>query len=365
MTALESPQLTAFSFEGLSIEKVIIHKIHPRSGSDLVPPKTSQKLSVFPQEALDTLQLRIQKALGNKSHGIEMSISLEAADSFFQKSASMLACSDQDFITKSQNLAVDLSKAQLSTNAPGGMLAVIRGRVGDKDNPFLAVIKADIQDGFRANEDDDNVNVEYISELLLTEAQRLYKIGLISPVHSRAPVNQLYSPSDYRAFLFDHLMTATETRNAAAYFYGNFLGMSIQASSKKLTQDFFEHTRSFIDTSPISTEQKLDLHEALRSDLKSQRATISVTDFSEKHLPSGLRESYSSYMESKSFPKNAVIKDNEYIKAKLKRRRKYVFTNGVWLSTPSESDENLLKIESLDEKGTTIVTINSRLESQK
>ncbi|MNF94753.1 hypothetical protein D3C84_774720 [compost metagenome] len=70
-------------------------------------------------------------------------------------------------------------------------------------------------------------------------------------------------------------------------------------------------------------------------------------------------------MDSKSFPKNAVIKDNEYISAKLKRRRKYVFTNGVWLSTPSESDENLLKIESLDEKGTTLVTINSRLESQK
>lgn len=364
MTAVEPIPVAAFSFEGILIEKVIIHKIFARSGGEMVAPKTSNKFITFPQEALDTLQLRIYKALGNRSHGIEMSIAEVEAESFFQKAATMLACPDIEFISRSQSLASDLSKAQTTTNAPGGMLAIIRGRLGTQSTPFLAVIKADIQDGFKAEEDEENVTAEYISTLLLTEAQKLYKIGLISPIVSRAPVNGLYGPEDYRAFLFDHLMTATETRKAASYFYNSFLGMSIQASSKKLTQEFFEFTKTFIDTAQISIDEKLDLHEALRAELKSQSATISTAEFMTKSIPHQLQDGYSSFMASKGFPKNAVIKDNEYISTKLRRRRKYIFSNGVWLSTPPDADETSVKIEAQDEYGTTIVTINSRLESQ-
>lgn len=364
MTVAEPVPVTSFSFEGISIEKVIIHKIFARSGSEMVEPKTSNSFTRLPQEALDTLQLRLYKALGNKSHGIEMSIARSDVDSFFQKSAKMIACPDQEFISHSKALALALSGAQTTTNAPGGMLTIIRGRVGEHSLPFLAVIKADIQDGFKAEEDDDNVTAEYISTLVLTEAQKLYKIGLVCPVVQRAPENGLYEAGDYRAFLFDHLMTATETRKAAGYFYNNFLGMSIQSSSKKLTQDFFELSKSFIDTAPIPAEDKLDLHEALRAELKSQAGTVSTAEFSVRSLPRDLQDSYSSYMESKGFPKNAVIKDNEYISTKLRRRRKYVFGNGVWLTTPADSDEATVKIEPRDENGTTIVTINSRLESQ-
>jgi len=364
MNSQEQQPLKSFSFEGILIERVIIHKIFARSGTEMREPKRSSKLVKFPEEALDTLQLRIYKALGNRSHGIEMSIARDDAESFFQKAASMLSSGDSDFIELSRQLALDLAKAHMTTNAPGGMLAVLKGRVGESSSPFLAVIKADIQDGFKADEDEENVTAEYISSLLLTEAQKLYKIGFLTPVISRPPLSGNYDPADFRAFLFDHLMTATETRKAAGYFYNNFLGMSIQASSKKLTQDFFEHSKTFIDTAPLSMDEKLDLHEALRSELKSQTATVSVADFMAKNIPAALQESYASFMDSKHFPKSAVVKDLEYISAKLRRRRKYVFANGVWLSTPPDADETTIKIEPQDEKGTTIVTINSRIETQ-
>ncbi|MFG0924759.1 nucleoid-associated protein [Pseudomonas sp. CJQ_8] len=364
MNSQAQQPLTSFSFEGILIERVIIHKIFARTGTEMREPKRSTKFVKFPEEALDTLQLRIYKALGNKSHGIEMSIAQDDADSFFQKGAAMLSCGDQDFIELSRKLALDLAKAHMNTNAPGGMLAVLKGRVGENSSPFLAVIKADIQDGFKADEDDENVTAEYISSLLLTEAQKLYKIGFLTPVHSRAPLNGKYDPADFRAFLFDHLMTATESRKAAGYFYNTFLGMSIQASSKKLTQDFFEYSKSFIDTAPLSMDEKLDLHEALRAELRSQTATISAAEFMTKNIPQPLQDSYLSFMDSKHFPKSAVVKDVEYISAKLRRRRKYVFANGVWLSTPPDADESTIKIEPQDEKGTTIVTINSRIETQ-
>lgn len=364
MTAIEQPVLKSFSFEGILIERVIIHKIFPRAGAEVKEPKRSNKFIKFPPEALDTLQLRIYKALGNKSHGIEMSIALSEPGSFFQMAASMLTCPDDNFIALSRILAMDLAKAQMTTNAPGGMLTVIKGRLGERSAPFLAVIKADIQDGFLADEDDENVTAEYVSSLLLTEAQKLYKIGLLTPINSIAPIDGVYDPSHYRSFLFDHLMTATETRKAAGYFYSAFLGMSIQSSSKKLTQDFFEFSKTFIDTAQISIDEKLDLHEALRSELRSQSATVSASDFMGKNIPKHLQDSYLSLMESKGFPKNAIVKDTEYIATKLRRRRKYVFANGVWLSTPADVDESSVKIEPQDEKGTTIVTINSRIETQ-
>lgn len=73
-----------------------------------------------------------------------------------------------------------------------------------------------------------------------------------------------YDPLGYRAFLFDHLITLTETRSAAAYFYSGFLGMGIQKSARKLTKDFYEHTTAFIGSSSLTDDEKLNLREALR-----------------------------------------------------------------------------------------------------
>lgn len=232
--------MSGFKFEGLMIENVILHNVYPRtSDKQLVEPKLSTNLIKLPQKALDALQLRITKALGNRSHGIEMSIEQIDDDSFFQNAAAMLHANEEQFIELSKKLAKNLNKAQFSTNAPGGVLAIIAGRIGDNAVPFIAVIKAEMQDGFKANENDNGVDMEYIEELLLTSTQRLYKIGfLIESVSEPFDANG-YLPKNYLAFLFDHLITSTETRAAAAYFYGAFLGMSIHKSAKKLTDDFF------------------------------------------------------------------------------------------------------------------------------
>ncbi len=365
MTAIANLVEAQFKFDGVMIEWVIVHRIHPKSPTkELTEPTTSNEVVTLPQAALDTLQKRIQHALGNKSHGIEMSIAITGADSFFQTASGMVHATKDGFVDASKDLALSLSKAQLNTNAPGGMLAVIRGRVGEQALPFIAVIKAEPQDGFRAKENNGQVDVEYISEILLTETQRLYKIGFLVEVSSRPAAKDERSAGDYRAFLFDHLMTATETRSAAAYFYSGFLGMSIQASSKKLTQEFFEFTRAFIDTAPISQDDKLDLHEALRTELKSQDATISVSAFSTKHMPDTIRAEYSGFMSAKGFPENAVNKDTGYIQAKLKRRRKYVFTNGVWLVTPPGEAKDMIEIDTAND-GETVVTIKGGLERQQ
>ncbi|MDO9054562.1 MAG: nucleoid-associated protein [Gallionella sp.] len=359
-------QTAPFRFEGLTIERIIVHRIYARGpDKQLKEPKVSSKLINLEQAALDALQMRITAALGNKSHGLEMTISEVGENSFFQVAATMIQAQDDKFIALTKALANGLNKAQLNTTAPGGMLAIINGRVGKDSLPFIAAIKAEPQDGFKTDEKDDQVTMEYIAELLLTNTQRLYKIGLLTEIASKPANADGHHASNYRAFLFDHLMTATETRSAAIYFYRGFLGMDTQASSKKLTQDFFELTRSFIDTSPITDDKKIDFHESLRSELRSQEATISVAAFGVKHFQNDMRKQYEVFMHGKGFPQNAVNKDTDYIHCKLSRRRKYIFTNGVSISTPPEKAEDFLEIEPANTAGITVVRIKASFKGQE
>lgn len=111
--------MSGFKFEGLMIENIILHNVYPRtSDKQLVEPKLSTNLIKLPQKALGALQLRITKALGNRSHGIEMSIEQIDDDSFFQNAAAMLHANEEQFIELSKKLAKDLNVAQFSTNAP-------------------------------------------------------------------------------------------------------------------------------------------------------------------------------------------------------------------------------------------------------
>jgi len=200
---------------------------------------------------------------------------------------------------------------------------------------------------------------------MLTPAQRLYKVGLLLEIQSALPV-QLgdYEPSHYRAFLFDHLVTATETRSAAAYFYSGFLGMGIQKSSKKLTRDFFEHTETFIKTSSLQDEKKWELREALRVDLRSSSAVISVADFAGNNIEDkDVQDAYCAYLHSQGFPKSAVTKDVSYVKTRLRRPRRWAFSSGVKIVIPSEAGSDSVIIKKRTSAATTVLIKGSITET--
>ncbi|MGG5216154.1 nucleoid-associated protein [Rahnella variigena] len=356
-----------FTFEGLLIEKIIAHRVFPRGvGKTLTVPKLSKEVMAFGQEALDAFQIRITEALASKSHGIEMSIGGVGDDCFLNLSASTFSNDTEHFIKVTHRLANKLNEAQYNSSAPGGILAVLSGRVGNDSVPFLAVIKAEPQSGFRTRENDEQLTMEYISELLLTPAQRFYKIGfLVQNIALPPDENGNYDSSSYRAFLFDHLMTSTETKKAAGYFYARFLDMDISKSSKKLTQDFFENTRDFINTRQIEEGEKLELFEALRSEMRSQKNTLSTADFSQTNFEPEMSREYLEFMDSKKFPTAAIAKDNDYILAKLKLRNKLVFSNDVWVSVPPDQLKNLVEILPSEDNDSTMLRIKGKLKSQQ
>ncbi|EXH50195.1 nucleoid-associated protein [Acinetobacter sp. XH1741] len=368
MTNLNMPlQPTDFTFEGLLIDRVVIHKIFAKNPENSnIELDTSDELLNLDISSLDALQVRITKALGSKSHGIEVSIEETGENSYFQTATSMLNCIDKDFIENSKVLSEKLYLSQAGTRgAKDCIMTIIHGTVGNQLLPFIATIKAELSDGFYHKKTEDNKNqMEYLSELILTAAQKLYKIGLLVKTGLQQETTPAH-PSNYRAFLFDHLMTKTETRSAAEYFYKNFLGMSIQASSKKLTQDFYDYTCEFINAQDIEPEEKYELLDSLRVELKSNDATISVAGFAEKYLKSEVKDYYEKHMIKKGFPQNSVSKDNEYIRNKLRNRRNLKFTNGVNINFPSDKTiSELFSVENLADTGETVVTIKAKVSRQ-
>lgn len=331
--------MSSFKFEGMSIDRVVAHTILTRNGKEYIPPSVTDHLVPLDGESKDLMQQRITAALGNSSHGIEVQVRKDDETSFFQLAASAIHEPEERFIAISQVMATKLAEAQTNPKWPGGILMIISGRVGEHQNRFLAALKAETDKGLNADDSGGDIQLQLVKKLLLSQTQKLYKIGILVEINAQpADAEGLRSFENYKAFLFDHLLTATETKPAAAYFYDAFLGMTITGSAKYQTRVFYENTRNFINSLPIDDEEKYSLGESLRSELRSQKAVINLREFAKEHLPTEHQKDYIRTLQDEGFPAHAVVKDNDYIKNKLRRPRKVVFNSGVKIQAPADQD---------------------------
>ncbi len=359
--------MAAFGFQGMIIQRLTAHTVFAR-GQDkqLIEPDYSEELIELEQEAVDLIQLRITNALGSASHGVEMAIQNLGAGSFFQRGATMIRAENSEFLACSKNLAYELAKAQTNPRWPGGVLIVISGRVGQQSKPFVAVIKAETDKGFNVVKEDGRTKLQLIKKMLLSDTQRLYKVGILIEMNTAmSDAEGNFSRDNYRAFLFDHLLTATETKPAAAYFYSGFLGFSILASSRRHTQVFYEEGRNFINTAPVPEDDRYTYREALRTEMRSNTPSLSAKEFAEQYLPEDLRQAFVNHLVAKGFPEQAVVKDIEYIKTKLRRPRNVTFTSGVLIRVPA--DQNFKELVEIDvaADGFTHVKIKGTVQDQE
>ncbi|GIN60518.1 hypothetical protein J27TS8_05110 [Robertmurraya siralis] len=355
------------SFANLVIEKIILHQIYERNEDrEIVAPYFSQTLADLDVRGLNVLQERIVDALGNNSHSIEMYISNDGGNPTFQFLTEGIYQDDLEFIEMSKKVTYKLAEAQTTRNIPGGVVVIFKGRMGVPSKKIIGVIKAETHEGFVLNNEEVDLNLEFLSNLLLTPQQKLYKIGLFVEENVVETVNipTERDSKDFRAFIYDHNVARTESSSAALYFYNTFLGCRISPTNKKLTKDFYFETKKFIDSLNIEDEHKIDLNHALYSYLKtSQNNTVEVGSFANEYLTPEVRDDYCSYMEEQGVPSNAIVKDLELIKGKLKLR-KIRFTSSVSITVPSDKFKELIEIVGYENNKTTI-KVKGRIEAQQ
>ncbi|MDN7603918.1 nucleoid-associated protein [Burkholderia gladioli] len=350
----------------LSIERVIVHHINTRGPErTLIAPNYSNELVPLADGALDMFNERIVSSLGHNSKGIKADFTQTGQGSCFQKMARLMHCDDQDFIALSKELADDLTAAQLRLDLAPSKLLVATGRQGRHQRRFAVAVKAEMQDGFGETVQARRTVIQHLTKIFFTEAQRLFKIGFVQQNVGRASVRSgQYDATEFTVHLYDHMLTSTQTKGAAIYFYNQFLGADFAKSDKKLTQDFYEKTRKFFDSQELDAGDRMNLLDALRTELRSNEPTISVPDFGEKHMSAELLEEYEQFMRRANFPTYSITKDTEYISRKLRRRQRIVFSSGVTITAPPDQVQELITVDH-EMDGTTVVTIQGTINSQE
>lgn len=352
-------------FANLRLKKIVIHEIFKRKDDGTIEsPKYNQSLTQLDSLGMQTLQNRIVNALGDDSHSIEMDVINSDNDSVFQIGAKLLEMDDDNFIEQSKIIAYKLSEAQNTRTIPGGIVLIFSCTTGLNSNPAWGIIKAEIQEGFIKEIDSDALLLRYITDLLLTPQQRMYKLGMFIEMGRSNEETETRNPIDFKNYVYDHNMTRNETQHAAYYFYRDFLGCNYSPTNKKLTSDFYHETKSFIKNSELPEDDKGELSTALFTYMKvSQEQIIHVQEFADEYLPTEkLKQEYIDYMENKSFPTHAIGKDLTYIKNKLKQR-KVTFTSNVKIIAPADEFNQLVQIQPDKENGQTVVTIKGQIQN--
>lgn len=350
----------------MTINRVVVHTIPSRaSDKSYVEPTGGDALVHIDQMVNDMVVGRISKSLGHQSHGIQADFFEVGADSMFQRACIMMDGTDSEFLALASESAKRLAKVQQAKAFEPSKLIAMSGTVTSSQRPFVAFIKADMEAALTEGKKDGQTVLEIMKNLFMTGSQRLYKIGYIARTTSgTGKTSGQYAQDQHSIHIFDHLMTGTESRKAAFYFYSEFLGSDVSASDRRLTQDFYEKTLKFIKEQEFTPSKRIDLIESLRAELRSNNQSVSVADFASTHLSSQDGPKYVTYMEKSKFPTHAVTKDTEYVKNKLRRRQKITFTTGVQISTPADQVKDLIQITPND-NGTSTVVIQGTVASNE
>lgn len=358
-------------FINLTIDKLIFHEVFGLDmNKNVVHPEYSESITKLGSKGSAELEQRIIKSVGKVSASIEMDVTDIDVQSTFYKILKYLDVNDQDgkeLVTMSKALADKLSKSFNKRNIPGGVLIIFTGTTGIYGNRFVGIIKAEKHAGFSLSKDINNKKMmEYLTELVLTPSQKLYKICLFieNKIESYADINE-NSSSNFKIYLYDSNLNKDSDTDAAFYFYNTFLGCSIKKSDKKYTEMFYNKTKEFINVSDLNPEQKIDCITALHIYLKiNNKQTIQASEFANDYLPtSEIRDKYIKHLEKSNVPMRAIIKDLSNIKKKL-TTRKVTFSSKVSIIAPSDNFEELVKIKKR-ESGETTIIVKGEINSQQ
>ena len=217
----------------MSIDKIIIHHV-PNSLRGLTPTFSNEPVQ-FDVNALNVLTTRITNVMGRGSKCVEMQVNdITDISAASQVINIMVDQSKEMLISKTTSLAQKLYQSQVNNRIPDGILVCITGRTGANQQQFAALIKAEGQSGFHMSSISE---VEFIADIFLTEAQRLYKIGF----WVRNVVNTPITANDLSIYVFDQNATHSGTVGLATYFSQMFLGCKPIENAARLTEIFYNN----------------------------------------------------------------------------------------------------------------------------
>lgn len=339
----------------MKLKRVIAHQVLKRSKIEIVDRDPTMSLTlaaISDPKAHDVIIARLQSALSKESKCVQMSV--EEPETF-NRIASMIYSSDEDFIEISQTLALRLSNVQTAGNIKSGTGVFIEGTCSRDDNNsrFIAVVKADPDDALQNGYDGRTITLNYLSGVLFGDSQRLIKIAFLvelDPIRDKQ-----CCPDDFVIKVYDHVMQNSSDKGAAAYFYRTFLGCRIASNAEKQTKEFFEITRDFIyGIEAWDSIQKEEYYNDSLSFFRGNDEIIEPRSFAERIFPVELQDSFVARCRERGID-GAFSKDTSQIRNRIKKRTlKFSSNLKIDITGSPEAIDSGIRIEREDAEWTTL-----------
>lgn len=323
----------AMIFENLQVGRISIHEVYQRDPDRRrKPPSCAEVLETLAPAAVTEFKQRVTAALSTDGKSVQMQIAKSGTDSHFHDVCELIGADDKNYLVHSARVPNRLADAQAHQNIPGGVVLVFDGTVGAKNQKYVGVIKAEKQSGFRRRRDRNTTLTEFLDDLFLTPAQRLYKVGIFVEVTTGLP-----AASGWEAFVFDTNIKKGHREAAALYFYETFLGCGMMEDGGYETARFFDLTKDFVKRSGFPREKKQDLIDALHTFVKTQtETTFTFQEYAKQYLPAAEQDAFANFLDAHRFPKRAIIRDISQMGNRLRRRR-FRFGADIELSVTAEA----------------------------
>ena len=335
----------------ISISKIVFHQIFDRTieGAQ-VAPKLSTEITVFDGLAMKAFVGRVTQSLGTNSKAIEVEIDDSTLSKVPDTVDGMIGESPDVFVVRTQELAIELAKAQKKTTS-GGVLAVFEGVYGVNEKRFIGLIKAEIHTGYEKiiDKNTEEVGLKFVEEMLLTPASKLYKTaGFFEIATEENPISDLPIKDRWTVMVSDH---QSKTKGAAQFFLNDFLGCKMLASNARTTASYFKNTRKYIDKLDLSPAEKTDIKNALKVYLSVDNSEEVVpAEFAEKYLSDEHQDEYLSMLREEGIPTTAFFKDVSDIKGDLKTSQIRT-SKSIKISGPPQVFDQLVSVEEIPMDG--------------
>jgi hypothetical protein len=292
------------NFDIENIKRLIAHEIYPKTASRDAYAKTSSDLLSFSQAEKNILIDRITDALNNTTKTFQLDFEDTSGDSVYSYLQNFSSITNNQFIEYSVGLANYLADSHFRTNIPGGFCLIGDG-VTTTNIPFFIIIKAELQEVFNIQKN----HLKLIKDVFLSPAKDFYKIGLF-----------MKRGDSFVPFMYDDQFTL-QKKDLTEYFYGKFLGLTTDKNDRLKTKNFYEDTKSFIESNIDNIKDRLGILKALNVLYREDTSgLISPREFSEKYFENDLKIKFDRKVVESKYPLS-FTKDISLIENKLELMR--------------------------------------------
>jgi len=287
-----------------SIDRIIAHEIHPKTEEKDAFAKTNSALLKFKKPEKEILIKRILEALTNTTKTFQLDYEDKSIDSVYSLMTKIKKQTDKEFITSSASLADDLADAHFRTKIPGGYCLVGNG-LTTTNKFFFFIIKAELQEVFNVH----NNELTLIKDVFLSPAKDFYKIGFF-----------LESGSNFIPFMYDDQFSL-QKKDLTEYFYGTFLGLTTDRNDRLKAKNFYEDTKTFIETNIDDVHDRIGLLKALNVLYREDTTgLISAREFSNNYFEGELKTKFEKKIVEEKYPLS-FTKDISLIENRLELQR--------------------------------------------